>query len=102
MSGRKRLTRKASLSSFWALRSGRSPSANFFADGLASGRVAGEDADPVAVTVQRNGGRRNRVARIAGPRDRRGGIQLPALAHWRVAAKDCDPQRGEAAALKVR
>jgi len=41
------------------------------------------------------------VARIAGPRDRRGGIQLPALAHWRVVAKDRDLQRGEADALKV-
>ena len=38
---------------------------------------------------------------LRDPRNRRGGIQLPAFAHWRVAAKDCDPQRGEADALKV-
>ena len=44
---------------------------------------------------------RSRVARIAGPRDRRGGIQLPACANWRLAAKDRDQQRGEAEALKV-
>ena len=36
----------------------------------------------------------------ATPRPR-GGIQLPAFAHWRLAAKDRDQQRGEAEAFGV-